>query len=637
MTMQSKSGKRGKSGKSWKGSAAKPKPEGQFRLSQAVLTYGPGSMVDLVGHAVVVREIDKWEGAGEVIHEDRLRRAILGAFAGEEPRLSLNPSAPFRTPPIADEREPRREHGISAALFPRWFVCQNPRCRRLFQLTPGGSSFDGKVTHSCHTGTGKAVPVRFVATCNRGHLGEFPWRMFAHAGSDAPCAAAELYLHEGATGDFSEITVECKACGHIPQKLSGAMRKDTKIPCGGQRVWMGAAADEACSERFVLMVRTASNSYFPMAMGALSIPQLGDRLWADVVPLADTIRHYDAAILQAMLAADPRLAPLKAYPAADVLATRDKIVANEGPAQVPLKSAEFATFMAAPAYAAGTIAPEEDDFFAQTLHREPASGASGASSAAPTRLGHVVLVSKLREVRALCGFTRVLPPVASLEGGYEGGVSMARISRTMDWLPATEIFGEGVFFSLSEPALQAWEKRAPVKRREAELERGFQAYLANLPEKARKPEFYGARFYLLHSLAHLVMTQMALRSGYAASAVRERIYCSRPGDADKMAGVLLSTGASGSEGTLGGLAQEAHRLGEHLRAARRAGELCSYDPVCAHHAPHDLSERFLEGAACHGCLFVAECSCEWFNHYLDRALVFPTIGHEDLAFFGGDD
>jgi hypothetical protein len=50
----------------------------------------------------------------------------------------------------------------------------------------------------------------------------------------------------------------------------------------------------------------------------------------------------------------------------------------------------------------------------------------------------------------------------------------------------------------------------------------------------------------------------------------------------------------------------------------------------------DYSERFLEGAACHGCLFVAESSCERFNRYLDRSLVVPTLGHPPaLAFFDG--
>jgi hypothetical protein len=57
--------------------------------------------------------------------------------------------------------------------------------------------------------------------------------------------------------------------------------------------------------------------------------------------------------------------------------------------------------------------------------------------------------------------------------------------------------------------------------------------------------------------------------------------------------------------------------------------------VCAAHDPAaEASDRRLEGAACHGCLYVAECSCERFNRLLDRALVVPTIGNDpEIAFF----
>ena len=57
--------------------------------------------------------------------------------------------------------------------------------------------------------------------------------------------------------------------------------------------------------------------------------------------------------------------------------------------------------------------------------------------------------------------------------------------------------------------------------------------------------------------------------------------------------------------------------------------------MCAAHDPsHPSSDRRTEAAACHGCLYIAECSCEWFNRFLDRALVVPTVGNpESLAFF----
>jgi hypothetical protein len=101
-----------------------------------------------------------------------------------------------------------------------------------------------------------------------------------------------------------------------------------------------------------------------------------------------------------------------------------------------------------------------------------------------------------------------------------------------------------------------------------------------------------------------------------------------------MASILLSTGTPGSEGTLGGLVEQGQALLTHLRRAFDAAELCANDPLCADHSPRgDHAERFLEGAACHGCLYIAEPSCERFNRYLDRALVVPTLGKPELAFF----
>ena len=74
----------------------------------------------------------------------------------------------------------------------------------------------------------------------------------------------------------------------------------------------------------------------------------------------------------------------------------------------------------------------------------------------------------------------------------------------------------------------------------------------------------------------------------------------------------------------------------HLVYALRAAELCSNDPVCAEHVPGEsMEERWLHGAACHGCTLIAETSCEMRNEYLDRALVVPTLDAADAAFFPG--
>ena len=125
------------------------------------------------------------------------------------------------------------------------------------------------------------------------------------------------------------------------------------------------------------------------------------------------------------------------------------------------------------------------------------------------------------------------------------------------------------------------------------------------------------------------MTSISLDCGYPASSLRERVYAGDGGY-----GILIYTGSSDSEGTLGGLIETGRRFADHLRRALKDGLLCSNDPVCAEHAPDSALEgRPLQGAACHGCLLIAETSCEQRNDFLDRALVVPTVSNKNAAFF----
>ena len=134
-------------------------------------------------------------------------------------------------------------------------------------------------------------------------------------------------------------------------------------------------------------------------------------------------------------------------------------------------------------------------------------------------------------------------------------------------------------------------------------------------------------YYLLHSFSHLLLTAISLECGYPASSLRERIYV------EGGYGVLIYTGSSDAEGTLGGLILAARDIRRHMRRALEIGLLCSNDPVCAHHAPSPHDHQVLNGAACHGCLLIAETSCEQRNEFLDRALVVPTVEALGAEFF----
>lgn len=603
-------------------------PQGRVRRSQVVTTYGPGALVDLVDQAVLIGGLDFWSwdlasGTKESIQEPRLRDALAQKFQDIGRSLSLE--HPFFEPPAGNEREPSRHAGIQALEFPRWFVCQNPGCRAL--LRKEGLVLQRKrYRHHCddRKRAAECVPVRFVGACTRGHVEDYPWIPFVHgAHGKSRCAAPSLRLEEGATGDFSEIRVRC-VCG-AQRPLAQALAPELRMPCQGERPWLGSEAREECEEKLRLLVRTASHAYFSQTVSALSVPEVGRELEQKVREVWDVLKAATVENLTAFRSIPKVGIALKNFRDAEVLASIEGIKRGAPAVREPLRTAEFRQFTSSKPESAGDLAGPDDTFFARQVR--PAVGL-------PDGISNLVLASKLREVRAQIGFTRLEAVTPDLQGEFDLEVRSAMLGLQTDWLPATEIRGEGVFLQLDEAEVSRWERRPAVLERGKELLEGYDAWAAPF---AKAPPFPGVRFYLLHSLAHLLVTAISLECGYAASAIRERIYCSRAGEEPPMAAILLATGSSGTEGTLGGLVEQGRAIGAHLERAVRAGQLCSNDPVCAGHSPSgDPTERFLEGAACHGCLFVAESSCERFNRLLDRALVVPTIGHDaELAYFGG--
>lgn len=203
----------------------------------------------------------------------------------------------------------------------------------------------------------------------------------------------------------------------------------------------------------------------------------------------------------------------------------------------------------------------------------------------------------------------------------------AALSLNQSWVPAVENRGEGVFLALDPGAVQAWLARAAVKVRFEQLLAGFEAWKKT--HSAASAKFPGLPYVMLHSLSHLLITAVSLDCGYAASSIRERIYVGAAGH-----GILLYTASPDAEGTLGGLVQAADRIDEYLAEAVELGTLCANDPVCAQHRPESAEEeRFLLGAACHGCVLLAESSCERRNDFLDRSLVVATVDGAGAAFF----
>lgn len=250
----------------------------------------------------------------------------------------------------------------------------------------------------------------------------------------------------------------------------------------------------------------------------------------------------------------------------------------------------------------------------------------------------VMLVERLREVRAMVGFTRLDAVGELTDPDLSVFIKPAPLVRqTAEWVPASEVRGEGIFIQFNEERILEWAGRTAVDQRANEFVDAHKKWRAVRFIEPPEDGFPTMRHILIHSFAHALMRQLALESGYSAASIRERIYARPPEkEGGPMAGLLIYTSAPDSEGTLGGLVSlgQPSILERHIAQALEAMHLCASDPLCAEHPP-SREGRTLHAAACHACLFAPETSRERGNKYLDRSLLVPTVEYHDLAFFKG--
>lgn len=610
-------------------------PHGFLRRSQVVTTFGPGALMDLPTHGVLIAGLDHWGDPEKQeftqVFEDRLADKIA-ELLGRKPRLFM--------PPEASDDPQRETQGMRAWQFPGWFVAQYEDPRMLARkvrarplvsfkhLEKGKYRGEDKKSH-------KVLPIRFVVACANGHISDLRWYAFAHREATDKQCRRPLWLDEhGTSGDLADIFVRCE-CGARQPLVIATQVGEGRFPlgmCDGECTWLGPNDREQphCGGPLgtrrpnKLLVRSASNAYFPQVLSVIAIPdgdaalrKAVDDAWTDlseaedVGDIAREIKKKKFADAFAGMSAEQVWA--------EVSRRRD------GAAEVrkSIKRVEIDTLLASHDELGEDIA--EGDFYARRLPL-PASPAGPLA-----KVERVVLVHRLREVIAQVGFTRFEPSIPDVDGELALGVARAPLARDATWLPAVENRGEGVFLSFRREQLHAWLDRPAVRARERQLIKGFEAWTAAHPDAQAR--FPGAVYVMLHSLSHLLITAIALECGYSSSAIRERIYVGDGGY-----GILLYTGSFDAEGTLGGLVEAGRRIGHHLANALDLARLCSNDPVCAQHRPeHRQEERYLHGAACHGCLLIGETSCERRNEFLDRALVVATVEEQGAEFFDQDE
>ena len=204
-----------------------PAIKGSVRRNQLITTYGVGAVLALEDESFMVMGIDRWNVSEPNLHEPRLER-----------QLSVQG---FATPPAVADDLP----DIPVGRFPEWQFC--PTCT-LLEKHAFFTSFDGK---NCNTCGVALVPSRFVIACPRGHIDDFPYFRWVHAGS-APTGDTHHEMHiqsAGVSASLRDILIDC-SCGK-GMSMEGAFGRDALrpiTPCTGRRPWLSEPAEVACPE-----------------------------------------------------------------------------------------------------------------------------------------------------------------------------------------------------------------------------------------------------------------------------------------------------------------------------------------------------------------------------------------------------
>ena len=585
------------------------------RLSHLLGHSGVGAMVRGEQGLVVVQDTRHWTDrqdnpAGEPIPYVERARVALG-IAQE-----------LRAPPVAKKLANGQPDGVCvpALRFPTWMRCPacDALCRRPWRHD------QPEQAPRCDNRKCKRQPkleqVTWALAHPKGYLADLPWHWLAHRNARQPeqraCKARDtLQLVE--RGYYEGRIVRCDTC-----KAENRFNGNEWMKFGQNRMQPWTKDDLVLSEEGV----TAGNAgearvlaindariYQPVTVLALVIPPesrirrgtVVDRLYRNS---SDRRRIDRARTSLAKKGALKTLANIYRCTTADIkdaLAdiARDYPLYGETLTPGQLRESEFKAFLEAL-----PDRREDEDLVTHDRSNEWHKLELEADLNADVRhvvrgIRHLVRVDRLKEVKVFKGFTRL----------HEKEIVPPDISGKSGWLPATELYGEGLFLALDEARLEAWEQTAAVKAR-------LKPLLRRYAESGRAaPNPLTARFVLLHTLSHLLMRQIESEGGYPAASLLERIYCSRA--SQPMAAILIYVAVHDLAGSLGGLAElgEPRRfLGILLRALEHA-RWCSLDPVCSEH--EGQGPELLNRAACHACALLPEPACEYGNILLDRGFI----------------
>ncbi|RQD69391.1 MAG: DUF1998 domain-containing protein [Tindallia sp. MSAO_Bac2] len=580
---------------------------GEIRRSNMITTFGAGALVDFPKFSGIMAGIDSWKiplNAKELRISERNLENLLGKEYFVQP-----------TAPEADNRYGGDDSfAIPAFRFPNMYYC--PKCHMLDYYW----KIFKRQKAQCIECNSVLIPSRFITSCINGHIDDFPYTAWVHKGKT--CEKPVLTLnYEGKTGGLDSIIIGCEAC-KAKRSMEGSMSKDALkgFKCYGKMPWLRdnrgkeIKDTQVCHAKIRTLQRSASNVYYSVNQSALTIPPWSNIIHEEIKKNEDAIEICNNMEMPLRKEALKEIFKQKIKKECkcsfEEFITEVEKVYSEEKEEINEKT------LLINEYNAFCTEDKDDKHFKTSLE--------SVSPELENYISEVKLVKRLREVQVLLGFRRILP---EYEEGTEGlfEKDYTPISKSpLSWLPAVELFGEGIFIKFNEERLKEWERKYEVR---------YNAMKIRLNKRTIGKEMMSTRYVLLHTMAHLLIRQLSLQSGYSSASIKEKIYSTFDDIDISMAGILIYTAATDCDGSLGGLVREGktNRFSNTIKGCLEEASWCSADPLCIDSTAQGMDS--LNYAACHACVLLPETSCEARNCLLDRAAVVGTPDERDIGYF----
>lgn len=618
-------------------------PALEVRRSQLITPYSVGALADINNQSVMVIGPEKWNSS-EQFHDIRLERAMKANC--------------FIQPPL-------KENGyVPVKRFPNWFF--SPKTKKLKRFEDWKNSikysvppmFYKKPFEFFNSEKIELVPVRFICACRNGHIQDFPWFEWAHMDMDGETTSSsntnsrkhELSLISlGSSDSISSIVVEC-SCG-CKRSLRGIFNTDGSfakalekidVKCHGDFFWdQEIDENEECNEPLHALLRNATNLYFPNIVSSVNIPFSENKNIEKIkdlpiyLTLESLAKSHGISLTEELLKKDN--SELIALLARETSLTSEQVIRAVTDDQAQIQVGDEMT-----------VEDYRFDEYQVLMGKKDFDKSEGRLKISDCRfkdsdfgglekkIGKLTLVNQLEVVNVLKSYSRIEPTDSEQmielrneeEPNSSHNVSEISLRNGINnSFIGLEMLGEGIFINLDEKELNNWIEKISQSKIEQKLIRKIKKGIHEDEVK-----FINPVFYMIHTLSHLLIRELNAYCGYSSSALKERIYFSEK-KGKGMAGILIYTSSSDSEGTLGGLVKQGtpKMFFKILGLAIEKARWCSYDPVCLE--SDSQGRDSLNSAACHACTLISETSCDKMNSFLDRTVLIGSTEEKNLGYF----